>query len=261
MSLLPLARCLLAVVGVVFQQASATRPDVKKHGRTQEDAAVMSVRRDDCTLDIDEVTMVQDIPAKVLNPTEAARTYSSQNGDQASQLDSDAAWTPSGDESSDGTWSANSDDPAPWMMIDLGQQELIAGIVMQRHALEQQWVKEYEVALSSDQKEWVSVMDKDLKMEQFIGVDDAQKLEVADDGLMAEVDDASTQYGTLFGGEFDEYAPLSAATKHATTTEARYVKITPTKWQGKPSCRVGVLIACTSGCLAGRLPEGELPML
>eukprot|EP00929_Paragymnodinium_shiwhaense_P007388 TRINITY_DN111289_c0_g1_i1.p1 TRINITY_DN111289_c0_g1~~TRINITY_DN111289_c0_g1_i1.p1 ORF type:complete len:347 (-),score=62.94 TRINITY_DN111289_c0_g1_i1:84-1043(-) len=191
-----------------------------------------------CELDLDEVTFIQPVFLQVLNPSESARTYSG-TGEKDSMLDSTSAWTPAGEEAD---WSSG----RSWIMIDLGSTQTVAGVVLQQHASEDQYVTTYNVSISLDQVQWKQVKDRDVGTGAFQGALPGQ-LEEGANGQAEEEVSKGARYQRLIGGVADDMDG-DLIQQHVTSFQARFVKVVPTAWKNKPSMRVGVLAACSDGC-------------
>ena len=102
-------------------------------------------------------------------------------------------------------WTASSQDPEPWIQVDLERPKLLRGLATQGNPVKTEFVTHYRVKYSLDGLVWHSV--------ECMGKD-----------LLPGNDDADTVHSNLFD------APVLA----------RYVRVEPASWHAEPSLRMEV---------------------
>lgn len=140
---------------------------------------------------------------QLLNPPEQSRSYSSVWANDAAGTGHARSML----DSPQGWSNAGNEGPAwlrDWMQIDLGSAKYIAGIVVQGRVANIQWPTQYKIQHSLD-----GIVFAELP-ETFVGTSDAD----------------TRAYATL-----------------RTPLQARYVRILPKAWVGRPSMRAGIVEA------------------
>jgi len=160
-----------------------------------------------------------------VNPASANREFSSVYGNDQNGFGCARSWLNSAQ-----AWSARSADKAAghYLIMDLGKEELIAGVATQGRADYNQWVTYYRVDVSNDKHTWTEVY--------------VRRPRRATDGgefYFKGNTDQNSYVTNMFG---------SPADYDVSTWKYRYVKITVMDFHNWPSMRAGVIIYRTRGC-------------